>query len=67
MPFEPWSGVNPTPGNERSGYCHHQDILFPTWHRAYVALYEVKQPFLSWLTYVHILHSKKTGTLLMQN
>lgn len=41
VPFEPWGGVQPTPGNENSGYCHHEDILFPTWHRAYVALYEV--------------------------
>ncbi|KAG8165382.1 hypothetical protein KVR01_005657 [Diaporthe batatas] len=40
VPFEPWSEVYPTPGNEYTGYCHHQDILFPTWHRAYVALYE---------------------------
>lgn len=41
VPFEPWNGVYPTPGNEMAGYCHHTDILFPTWHRAYVALYEV--------------------------
>ncbi|KAF3762479.1 Di-copper centre-containing protein [Cryphonectria parasitica EP155] len=40
VPFQSWNGVLPTPGNENSGYCHHQDILFPTWHRAYVALYE---------------------------
>lgn len=40
VPFEPWSEVYPTPGNEYTGYCHHQDVLFPTWHRAYVALYE---------------------------
>ncbi|KAL1870506.1 hypothetical protein Daus18300_005194 [Diaporthe australafricana] len=40
VPFEPWNGVDPTPGNEMAGYCQHQDILFPTWHRAYVALYE---------------------------
>ncbi|PSR97483.1 common central domain of tyrosinase-domain-containing protein [Coniella lustricola] len=42
VPFQPWGGVLPTPGNENSGYCHHQDILFPTWHRAYVSLYEVR-------------------------
>lgn len=62
MPFEPWSGVNPTPGNEKSGYCHHQDILFPTWHRAYVALYEVSD-----LNHVHISNSKNTDTSLTQN
>ena len=23
------------------GYCTHDSVLFPTWHRPYVALYEV--------------------------
>ncbi|KUI66030.1 Polyphenol oxidase 1 [Cytospora mali] len=40
VPFQPWNSVQPTPGNEQAGYCQHQNILFPTWHRAYVALYE---------------------------
>ncbi|KAI1382190.1 Di-copper centre-containing protein [Hypoxylon crocopeplum] len=35
-----WADVNPTPGNEHSGYCTHVSILFPTWHRPYLALYE---------------------------
>ncbi|KAI0164959.1 Di-copper centre-containing protein [Xylariaceae sp. FL1272] len=35
-----WGNVNATPGNEDSGYCHHVSILFPTWHRPYLALYE---------------------------
>ncbi|KAI0383782.1 Di-copper centre-containing protein [Hypomontagnella monticulosa] len=35
-----WGDVDPTPGNEHSGYCTHVSILFPTWHRPYLALYE---------------------------
>ncbi|KAG9032088.1 hypothetical protein FRB95_001949 [Tulasnella sp. JGI-2019a] len=38
LPHEPWDGVNnPDP---RKGYCEHHTILFPTWHRPYMALYE---------------------------
>lgn len=40
-----WADVNPTPGNEHSGYCTHVSILFPTWHRPYLALYEVQSQF----------------------
>ncbi|KAF3061355.1 Tyrosinase [Daldinia childiae] len=35
-----WADVDPTPGNEHSGYCTHVSILFPPWHRPYLALYE---------------------------
>ncbi|KAI0009769.1 Di-copper centre-containing protein [Xylariaceae sp. FL0662B] len=35
-----WGDVDPTPGNEQSGYCTHVSILFPPWHRPYLALYE---------------------------
>ena len=28
------------PGNANNGYCMHSSILFPTWHRPYLALYE---------------------------
>lgn len=41
VPFKPWNTVQATPGNEQAGYCQHLNILFPTWHRAYVALFEV--------------------------
>ncbi|KAG7292970.1 hypothetical protein NEMBOFW57_003015 [Staphylotrichum longicolle] len=27
-------------GNENTGYCTHSSVLFPTWHRPYMALYE---------------------------
>jgi len=29
------------PPQTRKGYCTHGNVLFPTWHRPYVALYEV--------------------------
>ncbi|KAH8602664.1 hypothetical protein B0O99DRAFT_647536 [Bisporella sp. PMI_857] len=39
-PYQPFNGVLPTKGNENSGYCTHTSILFLTWHRPYLALYE---------------------------
>lgn len=41
MPHQTWGGVAPTPGNKDTGYCTHSSVLFPTWHRPYLALYEV--------------------------
>jgi len=38
-PFIPWDGADFAPGQE-GGYCTHEIILFPTWHRPYLALYE---------------------------
>ncbi|KXJ95839.1 hypothetical protein Micbo1qcDRAFT_192748 [Microdochium bolleyi] len=35
-----WDSVEPVPGSEKVGYCHHVSVLFPTWHRPYMALYE---------------------------
>ncbi|KAK0618206.1 hypothetical protein B0T17DRAFT_509756 [Bombardia bombarda] len=40
IPHKTWGGVGPTPGNENTGYCTHSSVLFPTWHRPYLALYE---------------------------
>ncbi|KAK1835532.1 hypothetical protein QBC39DRAFT_146365 [Podospora conica] len=40
IPYKTWQGVGPTLGNEKSGYCTHASILFPTWHRPYLVLYE---------------------------
>ncbi|KAJ6568852.1 hypothetical protein B0H19DRAFT_1373291 [Mycena capillaripes] len=43
LPFIPWSGsggVNPVVGTNFGGYCTHGTVLFPTWHRPYVALFE---------------------------
>ncbi|KAI6717340.1 hypothetical protein JHW43_000243, partial [Diplocarpon mali] len=39
-PFIPFDNVLPKDGNNQNGYCHHVSILFPTWHRPYLALYE---------------------------
>ncbi|KAL9102921.1 MAG: hypothetical protein Q9163_001981 [Psora crenata] len=36
-PYIPWDGVQ---GFYQAGYCTHGSILFPSWHRAYVALFE---------------------------
>lgn len=48
MPYKPWNGVGSNT-NWRStsgfgGYCTHSSILFLTWHRPYLALYEVTPP-----------------------
>ncbi|KAJ6444861.1 tyrosinase precursor [Purpureocillium lavendulum] len=40
VPFIPWNGVEASPGANQSGYCPHSSVLFPTWHRPYLALYE---------------------------
>lgn len=38
LPYNAFNGVG---GVQRTGYCTHASILFPTWHRPYLALYEV--------------------------
>ncbi|KAF8500854.1 photo-regulated tyrosinase [Russula emetica] len=43
MPFVSWEGAGgnrPVQGSGWGGYCTHGNVLFPTWHRPYVALYE---------------------------
>ncbi|KAF3916772.1 Tyrosinase [Dactylellina cionopaga] len=37
-PYVAWDGVSG--GNNGGGYCTHADILFLSWHRPYLALYE---------------------------
>ena len=39
-PRIPWDGVVGT--GPYQGFCTHSAVVFPTWHRAYVALFEVK-------------------------
>ena len=39
-PYIAWDGVGPEKPTEQAGYCTHGSVLFPTWHRPYVALYE---------------------------
>jgi tyrosinase len=49
QPYRAWDGVEnvsytPTgePPNKRgAGYCAHGSVLFPTWHRVYLAQFEV--------------------------
>ena len=38
LPHIEWDGVS---GQYSAGYCPHTSILFPTWHRPYLALFEV--------------------------
>ncbi|KAJ4858276.1 common central domain of tyrosinase domain-containing protein [Trichoderma breve] len=40
VPFVTWNDVGPAAGASQSGYCPHSSVLFPTWHRPYLALYE---------------------------
>jgi len=39
-PYQQFNGIQATKGNDNSGYCTHTSILFPTWHRPYLAFYE---------------------------
>ena len=39
-PYIPWDSVQGHTGDESSGYCTHSSILFPTWHRPYLAALE---------------------------
>jgi tyrosinase len=45
MPYKPWNGVGSETNWQNSsgfgGYCTHSSILFLTWHRPYLALWEV--------------------------
>ena len=42
LPYKQWDGAGNTTGaSGATGYCNHGTVLFPTWHRPYVALYEV--------------------------
>lgn len=41
VPNQPWDGVGWNPNAQGAvGYCTHSSILFPTWHRAYMTLFE---------------------------
>lgn len=42
-----WDRVAGRTGQDLAGYCTHSSILFPTWHRPYIALFEVCNPFAS--------------------
>lgn len=36
-------GAEVVGGTRFKGYCTHGSVLFPTWHRPYVSLFEVRQ------------------------
>nr|BAF74396.1 tyrosinase [Pholiota nameko] len=44
LPYTPWDGITGDqpfdPNTQWGGYCTHGSVLFPTWHRPYVLLYE---------------------------
>jgi tyrosinase len=40
QPYVAWDSVGPCNNCTLEGYCTHQSTLFPTWHRAYLALFE---------------------------
>lgn len=48
LPNKPWDGAVGSqpwdPNSQWGGYCTHGSVLFPTWHRPYVMLYEVHNP-----------------------
>lgn len=41
-PYLPWDGVPAASGSHGGGYCPHNSVLFPTWHRPYLQLFEVR-------------------------
>lgn len=41
QPNVPWDEPIDKKNTEGRGYCTHNNILFPIWHRPYLALYEV--------------------------
>jgi tyrosinase len=45
LPYQPWDGAGQKPVDTSpdawQGYCTHGNVLFPTFHRPYVMLFEV--------------------------
>ena len=60
-PYIPWDGVQ---GDNNEGYCTHTSILFPTWHRPYLGLFEVRIPTQSKWSERLKISSKSSGTML---
>jgi tyrosinase len=48
LPYRVWDGAVGSrpwdPSTTWGGYCTHGSVLFPTWHRPYMLLYEVSAP-----------------------
>ena len=51
LPYIAWDAENSNPVSEDGwqGYCVHGSVLFPTWHRPYMMLYEVSSVYLAHL------------------
>lgn len=53
-PLVPWDGVgqpSPEPNPNLPGFCNHNLVTFPTWHRPYMLLYEVSKLAMRGYTY----------------
>jgi tyrosinase len=48
LPYKSWNDVTP---EKTYNYCEHSTVLFPTWHRAYLVLFEVRCP--AWQSKTH--------------
>lgn len=42
LPYTRWPGEGKGTDVAEKGYCSHGSVLFPTWHRPYVSLFEVR-------------------------
>lgn len=41
MPYKPWNNVQGVSNWSFGGYCTHSSVLFTTWHRPFLCLFEV--------------------------
>lgn len=53
-PYIPWDAAPQGPGDSGGGYCPHSSNIFPTWHRPYLALFEVYPPHIPELLSLHL-------------
>jgi len=57
LPYVQWEGAgsnHQVQGSQWGGYCTHGSVLFPTWHRPYMALYEVGNAFTGYCVFINI-------------
>ncbi|XP_006459626.1 tyrosinase [Agaricus bisporus var. bisporus H97] len=40
LPFTEWAKERPSMNLYKAGYCTHGQVLFPTWHRTYLSVFE---------------------------
>lgn len=63
LPHTPWNGSGVKNANSYGGYCAHGNVLFPTWHRPYLALYEVGLVPLELLLPLTIFYSNYSNSM----